>query len=149
MFKGFVDMWQIWFLKKYSDRPLHLFGVGGIFISGLGTMILIPGDYVTPADLKDLAFYTEAAEVTVSDPDGRWIVFSQGYLPNWKAYIDGSETKIYRVDGILMGVFLPPGTHKILFEYDDDLLGMVQHIKDRCFLDTYRIISLLNQKREK
>lgn len=33
IFRGFVDMWFVWFWKKYSDRPLHLFGVGGIFLS--------------------------------------------------------------------------------------------------------------------
>jgi glycosyltransferase involved in cell wall biosynthesis len=40
MFRGFVDMWQVWFWKKYADRPLHLFGVGGIFLSLAGTGVL-------------------------------------------------------------------------------------------------------------
>lgn len=40
MFRGFVDMWSIWFWKKYSDRPLHLFGVFGVFLTLLGTGIL-------------------------------------------------------------------------------------------------------------
>lgn len=39
-FRGFVDMWLIWFLKKYSDRPLHLFGVSGLFLGFIGTFIL-------------------------------------------------------------------------------------------------------------
>lgn len=40
MFRGFVDMWSVWFWKKYSDRPLHLFGVLGIFttLSGVGLL---------------------------------------------------------------------------------------------------------------
>jgi len=41
IFRGFVDMWLIWFLKKYSDRPLHLFGIGGCFFGIFGTFILI------------------------------------------------------------------------------------------------------------
>jgi len=40
MFRGFVDLWQVWFWKKYADRPLHLFGVSGILIGMLGTGIL-------------------------------------------------------------------------------------------------------------
>ena len=31
--KGFIDMWSVWFWRKYSSRPLHLFGgVGFLFI---------------------------------------------------------------------------------------------------------------------
>lgn len=29
--KGFVDLFYIWFWKKYSNRPQHLFGVMGVF----------------------------------------------------------------------------------------------------------------------
>ncbi len=41
MFRGFVDMWQIWFLEKYSDRPLHLFGISGCFLGGIGILSLV------------------------------------------------------------------------------------------------------------
>ena len=34
--KGFVDMISVWFWKKYANRPLHLFGAGGlIFFLGM------------------------------------------------------------------------------------------------------------------
>lgn len=39
--KGFVDMISVWFWRRYSSRPLHLFGGGGIIVSFLGTVILI------------------------------------------------------------------------------------------------------------
>lgn len=38
--KGFVDMIGIWFWRKYSDRPLHLFGGTGILFSALGFVML-------------------------------------------------------------------------------------------------------------
>lgn len=34
--KGFVDMISVWFWKKYANRPLHLFGAGGLLIFFLG-----------------------------------------------------------------------------------------------------------------
>lgn len=34
--KGFVDMIGIWFWRKYSDRPLHLFGGAGLLVTILG-----------------------------------------------------------------------------------------------------------------
>ena len=39
--KGFVDMISIWFWRKYSNRPLHLFGGTGITFSFVGTLILV------------------------------------------------------------------------------------------------------------
>lgn len=39
--KGFVDMLSIWFWRKYSHRPLHLFGGVGIVLFALGSTILL------------------------------------------------------------------------------------------------------------
>jgi glycosyltransferase involved in cell wall biosynthesis len=39
-FKGVVDMMAIWFWRKFSNRPLHLFGGSGVMLSFLGTIIL-------------------------------------------------------------------------------------------------------------
>lgn len=40
-FKGFVDMVSIWFWRKYSHRPLHLFGASGVVLSFVGGVILL------------------------------------------------------------------------------------------------------------
>lgn len=40
-FKGFVDMISIWFWRKYSHRPLHLFGASGVVLSFVGGIILL------------------------------------------------------------------------------------------------------------
>jgi len=39
--KGFVDMLSIWFWRKYSNRPLHLFGGLGIISTIFGMIILL------------------------------------------------------------------------------------------------------------
>jgi glycosyltransferase involved in cell wall biosynthesis len=39
--KGLVDMMSVWFWRKYSNRPLHLFGGSGIILSLVGVGILI------------------------------------------------------------------------------------------------------------
>ncbi|OGI23635.1 MAG: hypothetical protein A2194_00820 [Candidatus Moranbacteria bacterium RIFOXYA1_FULL_44_8] len=36
--KGIVDMISVWFWKKYANRPLHLFGAGGLGIFFLGIL---------------------------------------------------------------------------------------------------------------
>ncbi|HFC36298.1 MAG TPA: glycosyltransferase [Candidatus Moranbacteria bacterium] len=39
--KGLVDMISVWFWRKFANRPLHLFGATGIFLSLIGGGILI------------------------------------------------------------------------------------------------------------
>jgi len=36
--RGFVDLFYIWFWKKFSARPLHLFGVFGILLMSFGVL---------------------------------------------------------------------------------------------------------------
>lgn len=38
--KGFVDMIAIWFWRKYSYRPIHLFGGSGVLLGTVGSLIL-------------------------------------------------------------------------------------------------------------
>ncbi len=35
-FKGLVDLFYVWFWKKFSARPLHLFGISGLFLGFFG-----------------------------------------------------------------------------------------------------------------
>jgi len=37
--RGFVDLIYMWFIEKYYQRPLHIFGAGGILIGFIGFMI--------------------------------------------------------------------------------------------------------------
>ncbi|MFO7807270.1 MAG: glycosyltransferase family 2 protein [Candidatus Moraniibacteriota bacterium] len=39
--KGLIDLFYIWFWRKYSNRPLHLFGSFGILLVFLGTISAI------------------------------------------------------------------------------------------------------------
>lgn len=39
--KGLVDMIGLWFWRKYSSRPLHLFGGAGIIFTTVGSILLL------------------------------------------------------------------------------------------------------------
>lgn len=45
------------------------------------------------------------------------LVLAETYYPGWKAFIDGRETKVYRVNHIMRGVSLGPGHHRVEFRY--------------------------------
>ena len=39
--KGFIDMVSVWFWRKFSGRPLHLFGGLGLIIGGMGFLLAL------------------------------------------------------------------------------------------------------------
>jgi hypothetical protein len=51
------------------------------------------------------------------DPTGGLLILTDADYPGWSATIDGSPVSIYPADGLFRGVFVPPGDHKIVFEY--------------------------------
>jgi len=53
---------------------------------------------------------------TVTGSDGMLVV-SEAYCPGWKAYVDGSETKIVEADGVFKSVYIKAGKHSIIFKY--------------------------------
>ncbi|MGE5303904.1 MAG: YfhO family protein [Alphaproteobacteria bacterium] len=45
------------------------------------------------------------------------LVLGDSYYPGWKAYVDGTASKIYRVNYAMRGVFLSQGHHVVEFRY--------------------------------
>ena len=49
---------------------------------------------------------------------GGLLFISDNYYPGWKAYVDGTETEIYRADYSFRAVPIGKGSHTIIFRYD-------------------------------
>jgi uncharacterized membrane protein YfhO len=59
-----------------------------------------------------LSYKTNASEKQLA-------VFSEVYYKKgWKAYVDGKEQEILKVNYMLRGLELPAGSHKVEFVYD-------------------------------
>ncbi len=92
-------------------------------------------------DLRHIALLTEPIE-TVLDPDtgapdeatvtnfeaqsmalsvhasGRaMLVLSETFYPGWNATVNGTPARIYKVDGALRGIVVPPGDSRVRLEY--------------------------------
>ena len=52
------------------------------------------------------------------------LVLSEVYDPDWRVWVDGQETEMYRTDGILRGVYLETGLHQVTFVYRPAGLGV-------------------------
>jgi hypothetical protein len=56
-------------------------------------------------------------DAETTSESNQFLVFSQNFLPGWKAFIDGRETPLYKVNSVFMGTFVPAGKHRVSFEY--------------------------------
>jgi len=45
------------------------------------------------------------------------LVLADNWFPAWKAFIDGEEVEVMRVNGAFRGVVIPAGEHKVEFKY--------------------------------
>ena len=69
------------------------------------------------AKLQVLQYRNNKIVLETESPGDNYLVFSDTYYPGWKAYIDNNETKIYRTDGVIKGIYVPAGNHEIIFSF--------------------------------
>lgn len=83
---------------------------------------------------------------TISSRDG-FLVLSQIYMPGWKAYVDGKQTKVYQADYILQAIYLPNGTHKVRFVYSpfSFKLGLAMTFATLAVVSSYLTIYFLKR----
>jgi hypothetical protein len=58
-----------------------------------------------------------AIEVTAHAEQGGWVVVSDLYDPGWRAWIGEEAVEVFPADGAFRAVYVPPGTHRVSFEY--------------------------------
>jgi hypothetical protein len=60
----------------------------------------------------------ELISVNTTSKGNNFLFLGTTFLPSWKAYIDGSETKTYRANHGFIGIVVPQGNHKVEFKYE-------------------------------
>jgi hypothetical protein len=114
-----------------ENAALNMFGIDS-FDPGTTAAIVeeLPGPVESPdgGTVDVVSWEAERLEVRASAPRPCLLVFSEiYYAPGWKAFVDGTETRIYRTDHAFRSVYLEPGTHTIVMSYAGDAirLGLV------------------------
>lgn len=84
------------------------------YMEDLESCALNPADAV----ISNIDFGTNqiTAQITAGEPT--FVNFSQCIYPGWNAYVDGVRTELHTVNGLIMGMEVPAGTHDISFAYE-------------------------------
>jgi membrane protein YfhO len=70
------------------------------------------------SNVKFLSYSANEMELEAEADQDAMLVFSEVFYPEWKCYIDGEETKIYRANYSLRAIELPKGKHNIVMAYE-------------------------------
>jgi hypothetical protein len=58
-------------------------------------------------------------EVRAEGPNPSFVAINQTWDPSWHVTLDGKAARLLRTDLALSGVIVPPGEHRLAFEYRD------------------------------
>lgn len=83
-------------------------------------------------------------DVNLNSPG--FLVMSENYHPNWKCYVDGIETELYRANYLFKGVFLDEGNHLVRFVYDNQLVTISLTIMFVSFLSIVLLLISISAK---
>ena len=60
-----------------------------------------------------ILYETNNVMIETKSDEATLLILTDIHYPGWKAFIDGTETKIYRADGLVRAVFVPEGNHAV------------------------------------
>lgn len=72
--------------------------------------------------IQNIDFRNNSISANIESKTDTFVNFSQSYYPGWKAYVDGKETELHFVNGLIMGMEVPAGVHEIQFVYHPTML---------------------------
>ncbi len=86
---------------------------------------IAPADASRYGSVKPLAFSFNSlvADVQVNTPHPLWLLYRDGYHPDWRATSDGQPTAIYQADIGFKALLVEPGRHRIRFFLDRGVMG--------------------------
>ncbi len=97
-------------IKSNSFDPKNL-----AFVDSKLPQVDIPD---STASINISEYKDETISLNVNASGNNFLFLGDTYMPfGWKAYIDGNRTEIYRANHDFMGIVVPKGKHKIVFNY--------------------------------
>jgi hypothetical protein len=105
---------------QWTNPPTPPFtkgGVGGLLNVGEPS-VPARGRQGLPKEVEIISEDNNKLGLRVKAAENAVLVLSDTYYPDWKAFVDGKKTKIYRADYNFRAIPLNAGTHRVEFVYD-------------------------------
>jgi uncharacterized membrane protein YfhO len=76
-----------------------------------------------------------------------FLVVSDLFYPDWKAFLDNREVPIYRTNGIFRGIEVGPGKHNLVMKYESHSLrsGLMTSLASGIVIVILLLVSLALQ----
>lgn len=98
-------------LETYSMNPALQAALDPEDIRRIGRSAFSPGTVGVGA------YSLNEVELNTEFPSDGFVVLADQYYEGWQAHVDGAAVPIYAVNGMLRGVEVPAGSHKVRFIY--------------------------------
>lgn len=73
-----------------------------------------------PHKLTCTEYKDNSLQYTSNSDEAGLMCFSEIWYPAWKAYVDGKEAKLYRINYCLRGVEVPAGSHTVEMRFESE-----------------------------
>jgi len=70
-----------------------------------------------PASARIEAYQNTQVRISVTAPDGGYLVLNDVWHPWWRVEVDGQRSDVLRANAIFRAVKLPPGAHQVRFYF--------------------------------
>ena len=71
-----------------------------------------------------LSYKPNEIKISTSTEGNHLLFLSDTYFPGWKAYVDRSETKVYKANYSFRAILVPAGTHEITYAYKPESFSL-------------------------
>ncbi|OFX07420.1 MAG: hypothetical protein A2516_02610 [Alphaproteobacteria bacterium RIFOXYD12_FULL_60_8] len=72
-----------------------------------------------------------------------FLIYMDKNASRWKFFLDGARRDVFTTDGVFKGVFVPKGTHSLVFEYRDPFLAASMVIYSLSLFCSWGLLFLL------
>jgi len=108
-------------VKDFDEALELLWNANGQFDPRRQALVELPGDIdfgqITKGKTEFVSYKNDEVIIKTESSGKSFLVLGDTFYPDWKAYVDGQETEIFKTNGITRGVFVSPGSHIVSFSY--------------------------------
>jgi hypothetical protein len=122
-----VNRWQV---VRDSEEAIAALREPGFDVRSTAVIVADPLESIQdpgqigpeqPGQARIKEYHPERVTLQTDSPSGGLLILTDAYYPGWSATIDGNPVSIYPTNALFRGIFVPPGSQEIVFQYHSNL----------------------------